>query len=70
MAEKLELVLKLELISVLVTYFLLLTPGGVGYGQLSDVNNTVNTAKKCIRTSLVEQGLVYNYHMLQESVCK
>ncbi|VVC30615.1 Hypothetical protein CINCED_3A005881 [Cinara cedri] len=48
--------------------FLLLTPGGGGYGSLSNGENTVNTTKKCISASTIERGSVYNYRMLQESV--
>ncbi|XP_008186368.1 5-oxoprolinase [Acyrthosiphon pisum] len=47
--------------------FLLLTPGGGGYGLLSDDNKTV-TVTKPICSSTLERGSGYNYRMLQESV--
>lgn len=50
--------------------FLLLTPGGGGYGSLSDVDDTAITTNKCINTPTIERGSVYNYRMLQESVWK
>jgi len=46
--------------------FLLLTPGGGGYGS-SDKNTTVISTKKPI-SSILERGSVYSYRMLQESV--
>lgn len=48
--------------------FLLLTPGGGGYGLPSDINNAEITATKSISSSTLERGSVYNYRMLQESV--
>lgn len=48
--------------------FLLLTPGGGGYGPSSDVNNSTISTKKQINSSTLERGSVYNYRMLQESV--
>lgn len=48
--------------------FLLLTPGGGGYGLPSDIKNTEITAKKSVSKTTLERGSVYNYRMLQESV--
>lgn len=48
--------------------FLLLTPGGGGYGLPSDINNTEITMKKSISNPTLERGSLYNYRMLQESV--
>lgn len=48
--------------------FLLLTPGGGGYGPSSDIKNTPKTVKKPKCSSTLERGSEYNYRMLQESV--
>lgn len=50
--------------------FLLLTPGGGGYGRPTNVNNTATPTilKKPISSSTLERGSVYNYRLLQESV--
>jgi N-methylhydantoinase B/oxoprolinase/acetone carboxylase alpha subunit len=65
----------MQLFSYLLLYalqdtFLLLTPGGGGYGRPPNVNNTTTgtTAKKPICSLTLERGSVYNYRMLQESV--
>lgn len=48
--------------------FLLLTPGGGGYGPPSYDNNTKIPPKKPVDALTLEKGSVYNYRMLQESV--
>jgi len=48
--------------------FLLLTPGGGGYGPPSELNPTTINTKKQNSSSTLERGSVYNYRMLQESV--
>lgn len=48
--------------------FLLLTPGGGGYGLSSDIKNVAITTKKNFSNLTIERGSVYNYRMQQESV--
>ncbi|XP_050420329.1 5-oxoprolinase isoform X2 [Adelges cooleyi] len=47
--------------------FLLLTPGGGGYGPRISKNEEITSVEKIKKIPVREQGSLYNYQMLQES---